>query len=271
MSLLPVSDTSSPTLLDTEPIVRARGVTHRYGTRLGCLKVDLDVLPGEVVAVVGESGSGKTTLLRCLSGLLPPTEGTVLYRTGKDVVDLYRIDASLRRRLLRTAIGVVFQRPEEGIRMRVSAGGNICERLLAEGIRHYGRLREAALFWMERVELDKHRVDDLPVTYSGGMLQRLQIAKNLATNPRIIFMDEPTSGLDVSVQARFLDLIRRLVRELGLSVVMVTHDLAVARLLAHRVLVMFHGRIAEQGLMDRVLDDPQHPYTQLLVASRLTV
>ena len=256
---------------DDEPIVRARGVTRLYGTRVGCLDVNLDVFPGEVVAVVGESGSGKSTLLRCLSGLSPPTKGTVLYRNGTDLVDLYHIDASLRRRLLRTAIGVVFQRPEEGLRMRVSAGGNICERLLAEGERRFGRLQQAASFWMERVELNLERLNDFPDTYSGGMLQRLQIAKNLATNPRIVFMDEPTSGLDVSVQARFLDLMRRLVRELGLSAVMVTHDLAVARLLAHRLFVMFQGRIVEHGLMDRVLDDPQHPYTQLLVSSRLTV
>lgn len=251
------------------PLLCARQVTHDYGGRIGCLHVDLDVMPGEVVAVVGESGSGKSTLLRCLSGLQPPTEGHVLYRHGTGLVDLYKLDASVRRRLLRTAIGVVFQRPEEGLRMNVSAGANICERLLANGERHYGRLRHAALSWMVRVELEPGRIDDLPGTYSGGMLQRLQIAKNLATNPRIVFMDEPTSGLDVSVQARFLDLMRRLVRELRLAVVMVTHDLAVARLLAHRLIVMLQGRVVEHGLMDRVLDDPQHPYTQLLVASRL--
>ncbi len=271
MTTLTHEATRPQTSMDETPLLRARGITRRYGTRVGCADVHVDVFPGEVVAVVGESGSGKTTLLRCLAGLLPPTEGTVLFRNGKDFVDLHSIDASVRRRLLRTAIGFVFQRPEEGLRMHVSAGGNICERLLAEGERRLRRLREVSSFWMERVELDLERLDDLPVTYSGGMLQRLQIAKNLATNPRIIFMDEPTSGLDVSVQARFLDLMRRLVRELGLSVVMVTHDLAVARLLAHRLLVMFHGRVVEHGLMDRVLDDPQHPYTQLLVSSRLTV
>lgn len=253
-----------------EPILSARRLTRYYGSRIGCMDVDMDLFPGEVVAVVGESGSGKTTLLRCLSGLLCPTKGTVLYRLGEAFIDLHHIDASLRRRLLRTELGVVFQRPEDGLRMRVSAGANICERLLAEGERRYGRLRDAASFWMARVELDLKRLDDLPVTYSGGMLQRLQIAKNLATNPRIVFMDEPTSGLDVSVQARFLDLMRRLVQELRLSVVMVTHDLAVARLLAHRIFVMFQGRVVEHGLMDRVLDDPQHPYTQLLVSSRLT-
>jgi putative phosphonate transport system ATP-binding protein len=101
------------------------------------------------------------------------------------------------------------------------------------------------------------------------MRQRLQIARNLVTRPRLVFMDEPTSGLDVSVQARLLDLLRSLTRDLTLAAIVVTHDLAVARLLAHRMLVMKAGRVVEQGLTDQVLDDPQHPYTQLLVSSVL--
>ena len=106
------------------------------------------------------------------------------------------------------------------------------------------------------------------------MQQRLQIARNLVTGPRLVFMDEPTGGLDVSVQARLLDLLRRLVRDMGLAVVLVTHDLAVARLLSHRLMVMYHGEIVERGtheelLTDQVLDDPHHPYTQLLVSSIL--
>jgi putative phosphonate transport system ATP-binding protein len=119
------------------------------------------------------------------------------------------------------------------------------------------------------VEIDEERVDDLPRAFSGGMQQRLQIARNLVTKPRIVFMDEPTGGLDVSVQARLLDLLRELVSRLDLSVVVVTHDLAVVRLLAHRLMVMRQGRVVETGLTDQVLDDPQHPYTQLLVSSVL--
>jgi putative phosphonate transport system ATP-binding protein len=153
--------------------------------------------------------------------------------------------------------------------MNVSAGGNIGERLMAVGDRHYGRIRASALEWLGRVEIAATRIDDPPTAYSGGMRQRLQIARNLVTRPRLVFMDEPTGGLDVSVQARLLDLLRGLIADMGLAVVLVTHDLAVARLLSHRILVMKEGEVIESGLTDRVLDDPQAPYTQLLVSSVL--
>lgn len=153
--------------------------------------------------------------------------------------------------------------------MGVSAGANIGERLMAQGVRNYEQLRGAGLDWLGQVEVDPQRIDDLPRTFSGGMQQRLQIARNLVSSPRLVFMDEPTGGLDVSVQARLLDLLRGLVRELDLAVVIVTHDLAVARLLADRLMVMRRSRVVETGLTDQILDDPQHPYSQLLVSSVL--
>ena len=252
------------------PLLGVRGLTHDYGGRLGCLDIGFDLWPGEVLGVVGESGSGKTTLLSCLSGRLVPTAGVVEFLTRDGaVVDVLRMSETERRRLARTDWGMVHQNPRDGLRMNVTAGANVGERLMAVGARHYGQIRAAALEWLGHVEIAADRVDDLPGTFSGGMQQRLQIARNLVTQPRLVFMDEPTGGLDVSVQARLLDLLRSLVAELGLSAIVVTHDLAVTRLLTHRLLVLRRGEVVESGLTDQVLDDPQHPYTQLLVSSVL--
>ena len=253
-----------------DPLLRASSVTKAYGTRLACRNVSLDLWPGEVLCVVGESGSGKTTLLNCLSGRAELTGGCVEYntRTG-GLADLASMSEAERRMLMRTDWGIVHQNPRDGLRIGVSAGANVGERLRAIGSRHYGRIRSEAIDWLSRVEVDVDRIDDLPSSFSGGMLQRLQIARNLVTRPRLVFMDEPTGGLDVSVQARLLDLLRTLVGELGLAAVIVTHDLAVARLLAHRLIVMYRGEVVEGGLTDQVLDDPHHAYTQLLVSSIL--
>jgi len=254
------------------PLLQVNGITKRYGARVGCADVSFDLWPGEVMGIVGESGSGKSTLLTCLAGHLEPDAGEVLFDTRaegpKDTVTMAEPE---RRMLSRTDWAFVHQNPRDGLRMGVSAGGNVGERLMAVGARHYGEIRESALDWLGRVEIAGDRVDDRPSAFSGGMQQRLQIARNLVTGPRLVFMDEPTGGLDVSVQARLLDLLRGLVRELGLSVIIVTHDLAVVRLLADRLMVMKSGHVVEQGLTDQVLDDPQHGYTQLLVSSVLQV
>jgi putative phosphonate transport system ATP-binding protein len=253
--------------LAPSPLLQVRGLTKRFGSRIGCAEVTFDLWPGEVLGIVGESGSGKSTLLSCLAGHQRPDLGSIAY-DGRDVLAMAETE---RRRLGRTDWAFVHQNPRDGLRMGVSAGGNVGERLMAVGARHYGEIRGKAADWLSRVEIAGDRIDDRPSAFSGGMQQRLQIARNLVTAPRLVFMDEPTGGLDVSVQARLLDLLRGLVRDLGLSVVIVTHDLAVVRLLAHRLMVMKGGRVVEQGLTDQVLDDPQHAYTQLLVSSVLQV
>ncbi len=260
---------------EEQPLMSVRNLTKLYAPSKGFSNVSFDIYPGEVLGIVGESGSGKSTLLKSLSGRLSPDSGSIIYvkGTGSDQIaqleSLYEMAESQRRQLLRTEWGVVHQHPMDGLRSRVSAGGNIGERLMAVGQRHYGDIRDQASKWLTDVEIPLDRIDDMPTTFSGGMQQRLQIARNLVTHPKLIFMDEPTGGLDVSVQAKLLDLLRGLVTELELAVIIVTHDLAVARLLAHRLMVMRHSEVVETGLTDQVLDDPQHPYTQLLVSSVL--
>ncbi|ARE38780.1 Phosphonates transport ATP-binding protein PhnK [Rhodovulum sp. P5] len=254
------------------PLLSVRKLTKTYGAQIGCADVSFDLYPGEVMGIVGESGSGKSTLLNCMAGHLPPDCGEVVFDTRADgPKDTLTMSEPERRMLSRTDWAFVHQNPRDGLRMNVSAGGNVGERLMAVGARHYGNIRGRAADWLGRVEISETRIDDRPTTFSGGMQQRLQIARNLVTGPRLVFMDEPTGGLDVSVQARLLDLLRGLVRDMGLSAIVVTHDLAVVRLLADRLMVMKDGYVVETGLTDQVLDDPQHAYTQLLVSSVLQV
>ncbi len=255
---------------NTPPLMRVQGLACAYGARSVVRDISFDLWPGEVLAIVGESGSGKTTLLNAVAARHTPSAGQVSFEMrDHGLQDIYAMTEAQRRLLSRTDWGFVHQNAADGLRMNVSAGANVSERLMALGQRHYGRLREQATEWLERVEISPSRMDDRPDTFSGGMRQRLQIARNLITQPRLVFMDEPTSGLDVSVQARLLDMLRMLTRQMNLAAIIVTHDLAVARLLAQRMLVMQNGQAVETGLTDQVLDDPQHPYTQLLVSSVL--
>jgi putative phosphonate transport system ATP-binding protein len=257
---------------DDDTLLRVEGVSKAFGSIRACDNVSFNLWPGEVLGIVGESGSGKTTLLKCLAGQVEPDSGSVGYTSRHgETTDVFAMSEPERRMLARTDWGFVHQNPRDGLRLDITAGGNIGERLMMVGARHYGNIRSEAETWMGRVELELGRIDAAPRTFSGGMQQRLQIARNLVSGPRLVFMDEPTGGLDVSVQARLLDLLRELVRELRVAVIIVTHDLAVARLLSDRLMVMRHGTVVESGLTDQVLDDPQHPYSQLLVSSILQV
>jgi putative phosphonate transport system ATP-binding protein len=174
-----------------------------------------------------------------------------------------------RRRLRDFAIAIVYQTPQQGLDLEVSAGGNGVERLLAADWRTVSTMRGRAADLLARSEFSNGRMDESVRGFSGGMRQRVQLAKALANRPSLLLLDEPTTGLDVSVQARILDLIRSIQRETGVATLVISHDLGVIRLLTERTLVMRHGRVVEQGLTDQVLEDPQHPYTQLLVNSGL--
>ncbi|BAZ89896.1 phosphonate C-P lyase system protein PhnK [Cylindrospermopsis curvispora] len=254
-----------------QPILQVDNLRKSFGVIPACDGVSFDLYSGQVLGIVGESGSGKSTLLKAIAHHITVDEGNIIYKNRQEqYLKIQELAEYQRRRLMRTEWGFVQQNPRDGLRMQVSAGANIGERLLDVGVRNYSQIRQEATRWLQEVEIDPHRLDDLPTTFSGGMQQRLQLARVLVTRPQLILMDEPTGGLDVSVQARLLDLLRSLVRNFNLSVILVTHDIGVVRLLAHRLLVMQQGKVVESGLTDQVLDDPQHPYTQLLVSAALT-
>ncbi len=253
-----------------QPLLTVNNLSKYYGDLCACDRISFTLYPGQVLGIIGESGSGKSTLLDSIAGHVPLEEGEITYcNRDNNLINLRTLPEPRRRQLMKTEWGFVRQNPRDGLRMRVTAGANIGERLLDIGQRHYGNIRTDALQWLREVEIPADRIDNFPSTFSGGMQQRLQLARILVTRPRIVLMDEPTGGLDVSVQARLLDLLRSLVRTLNLSVILVTHDIGVVRLLAHRLMVMQNGQVVETGLTDQVLDDPHHPYTQQLVNATL--
>lgn len=247
-------------------ILEVQDLTVMYGQQTGCRGVSFDIAVGEVLGIVGESGSGKSTVLASVNLDRPPTAG----RIRLDGEDIGGAVGSRRRRLRAEALGIVYQTPQQGLALDVSAGGNVAGRLLAAGCRSFGPVRARTSELHSSVELPEERLDAAVRGFSGGMRQRVQLAKALANSPRVLLLDEPTSGLDMSVQARILDLIRRLHTETELAMLLVSHDLAVVRMLAERVLVMRGGEVIESGLTDQVLTDPQQPYTQLLVSSQLS-
>jgi putative phosphonate transport system ATP-binding protein len=289
-----------------EPLIRIRGLSKQFGqgcercldatgpehdtnlcrycgSVMACNDVSFDLYRNEALGIVGESGSGKSTLVRLLHFEWEASSGSVeLHRSaGMDnLPDLFETNSSYSRNLLglthfqkrqiRNALmGIVYQNPHLGLRMQVSSGGNIAERLLGAGWRNIAQMRERSAELLEKTEIPVARMDEPPCNFSGGMQQRVQIAKALSNKPLILFLDEVTTGLDLSVQARVLDLIRSLRNEFKLSMLVVSHDLGVINLLCQRTMVMKAGRVVEAGLTDQILQDPQHRYTQLLVASQL--
>jgi putative phosphonate transport system ATP-binding protein len=237
---------------------------------VACAGISFDLYAGEVLGIVGESGSGKSTVVKLLYFDLEKTSGGAWlapYEQGH--ANILEASGQQKRRIRNYLMGMVYQNPREGLNFGFSSGGNIAEKLIMAGQMHVGGIRERASYLLEKTEIPVRRMDDTPATFSGGMQQRVQISKAIANNPPLLFLDEVTTGLDVSVQARVLDLIRELQQELGIAMIVVSHDLSVIRMLTDRTLVMKNGRIVESGLTDQILQDPQHAYTQLLVSSLL--
>lgn len=226
----------------------------------------LEVGPGEVLGVAGESGSGKTTVLRCLHRDLVPDSGRAAV---SGVGDLFAGTLSDRRIQTDVAVLVHQSSSAAGLSPDLSAEANVAERLLATGERDFAAIHQRvrrALVGLE-VEVDRHA--DSLATFSGGMQQRVQLARALVHPPPLLLLDEPTTGLDPSVQAASLGLLQSVIDDFGGATIIVSHDLRVLRLLCPRITVLRFGRIVESGLSDQILEDPRHPYTQLLVSSQL--
>lgn len=231
--------------------------------------VSFDLHEGEILGLMGESGSGKSTVVKNLYFDQTPTSGSARFFEEDATHAMFDLNAAQQRRLRNQRFGMVYQNPHLGLNFGISSGGNIAERLLMSDVSHYGEIRERAKELLSRTEVLLSRMDESPAAFSGGMQQRVQIAKALATNPPLLYLDEVTTGLDLSVQARILDLILEIQQERNTAMIVVTHDLGVIRLLTGRALVMKYGRVIESGLTDQILEDPQHAYTQRLVASAL--
>lgn len=249
------------------------GICPRCGSVVAVNGVSLSVEENEIVGVVGESGSGKSTLLQMIYQDQRATSGQIYFnglrdRHGKrqNIFDLPPGKTSMVRN---HEMSMIYQNPHLGLNFNFSAGGNIAEKVLGSGEKRYQVIRDRALHFFGKIEMPLGRIDDYPDAFSGGQQQRIQIAKALSSSPRLLLLDEPTTGLDVSVQARILDLIKALQYEMGFSMIVVSHDLGVINHLTDLTLVMKNGCLVEYGLTDQILEDPQHPYTQLLVSSKL--
>ncbi|MEL5990163.1 ABC transporter ATP-binding protein [Microbacterium phosphatis] len=254
---------------EAAPVVSARGLEIEYPGRLGkkafkaVQAVDFDIRPGEVLGLVGESGSGKTTIGRAIAGLAPVTGGS-LQVLGHEMLGMRERDFRAKRREL----GFVFQDPASSFNPLLTIAQCVAEPLVVHGTaRNAAEARDRVDELLEAVQLPKEFGDRFPHELSGGQRQRASLARALALDPKLLIADEPTSALDVSVQARVLDLFTELQERFGFAALFITHDLAVVDLLAHRVVVLHHGRIAEQGPTAQVLGDPQDDYTRRLIAS----
>ncbi|MCS6780815.1 MAG: ABC transporter ATP-binding protein [Geminicoccaceae bacterium] len=255
-------------------MLSVRGLTTELRTEQGRFNavdsVSFDLFPGEVLGIVGESGCGKSMTALSILGLVPRPPGRIV--AGEVLFegrDLVRLPERELQRVRGAKIAMIFQEPMTSLNPVFTIGDQ-----LAETLRHHERLgrraaRARAVELLARVGIPApaERLDSYPHELSGGMRQRVMIAIALACNPKVLLADEPTTALDVTIQAQILDLLERLQAELGMAVVIITHDLGIVAEFAHRVLVMYAGRVIEEGPVAAIFDTPAHPYTRGLLAS----
>lgn len=254
---------SPKTLLQVESlVVEYPGKGFRADPFRALRGVNVDVGPGETLGLVGESGSGKTTLGRAVLGLAPVTKGRILFE-GRDI----GLSSRKERRALSRDIQVVFQDPYTSLNPAMEIGDILAEPLYVQG-QSPAAARARVNELLDQVALPADAIHRLPREFSGGQRQRIAIARALALSPKLIVCDEPVSALDLSTQARVLDLFLQIQQDTGVAYLFISHDLDVVRHISHRVAVMYHGQIVEQGPAEQVTRAPQHPYTQrLLLAS----
>ena len=258
----------------TEPVLIAENLQRHYAVRRGLFAtpaivralsgVSLSLQPGRTLAVVGESGCGKSTLARLLTMIEPPTAGTL--KIGGQ--DASTADA---QRALRRDIQIVFQNPYGSLNPRQTVGDALMEPLLVNGVGDASEREPAAREMLRQVGLREEHFARYPHMFSGGQRQRIAIARALMLKPKVLVLDEPVSALDVSIRAQVLNLLVDLQQALGVAYVFISHDLGVVRYMADEVMVMYLGRVVEQGTRDAVFDNPQHPYTQALLSATPTV
>jgi peptide/nickel transport system ATP-binding protein len=252
------------------PILEVKGLTTALagGTITILEDISFGLQPGEVLGVVGESGSGKSMLALSVMGLLPKA----VRRTAGQIVlngeDLAGLSPDRWRERRGRDLAMIFQEPMTALNPVMRVGEQVAEVLRRRGM-SAGKARQEAIDLFRKVEIPspEQRVRAYPHELSGGMRQRVMIAIALAANPKLLIADEPTTALDVTVQAQILDLLRKLQKETGLSLLFITHDLGVIAEIADRVLVLYAGRVAEIAPVRKIFDSPQHPYTRALLAS----
>lgn len=248
------------------PIMEIQQLNLRKGARQILSACDLQLYPSEVLAIVGPSGAGKSSLLNVLVAKDKPSNCGLFQLKEQDV---HNTDAHKIHRLRRQLTGYVAQDASETLDLKISAAANIAQRLFDLGLNSASDALTRVRDLSERLGLPLARLEDCVATYSGGMRQRVQIAAAIVHEPEILFLDEPTSALDSVSQAELIDCLLNLKAERNLSMVFVTHDLRLVRLIADRVLVMDQGRVVSQAVIDRMLTEPDHPTADALVKAMI--
>jgi oligopeptide/dipeptide ABC transporter ATP-binding protein len=244
------------------PLVQAENAEKRYGrsSRPAISDASLEVCRGAAIGIVGESGSGKSTLARMLAGAIEPTAGTVLV-AGRKWSQVSRRDP------LRKTVQMIFQDPYSSLNPSMTGLQTVSEVFHVWGEGDKGEVRDSACRLLEEVGISERVQSRRPMELSGGQRQRVAIARALAGEPSVLIADEPTSSLDVSVQAKILNLLRDMRDSRGLALILVSHDLSVVRHMTDEVLVVYSGKVVERGATSAILEEPHHPYTQLLLNS----